>query len=283
VGTSDGYQGSGGAWNGAQRTLDDLLSGGDSATDDVCADAAGALQWEVGDGDSADGQSGETDVATLEIPTVGSEAVPITIRPRGSGGGGDVGVGVGARRSGGRPTPGGSGGRGRSRRRAASTGARVAAAGYALRAGDATALRTLGLELAELVGLSPAQQAKRIIDVIVGTTATIEDAEIARASSSMIIALLERTTEPTPAEVVRIFAVEYVYEVFLTELGAEMRDGSRNGSASIVTENDIRDLIEARVASLQIEGDAVDAGALESAFDEVLEFTRRIIHERPAE
>jgi hypothetical protein len=67
----------------------------------------------------------------------------------------------------------------------------------------------------------------------------------------------------------------------MTELGAKMRDGTRDGAAAVVTEDEIHDLIEARVASLQIEGNSVNAQDLEAALDDVLEFTRRIIHERP--
>jgi hypothetical protein len=68
----------------------------------------------------------------------------------------------------------------------------------------------------------------------------------------------------------------------LTELGGELRDGSRDGAATVAPEDDLHDTIEARVASLRIEGDAVDAEALEAAISEVLEFTRRVLFERPA-
>jgi hypothetical protein len=286
MGTSDGYKGSGGAWNGAQNGLDDLLSGGNATLVDVCGDAAGALGWDAGDtpspaeGDGADGAPG---AGEGPIPFIGAGVTPIRIDARGGGGGGGP-IGGGARRAGGRQG-GGSGGGGttRSRQRAARAGARVAAAGYALRAGDAAGLRALGLDLAALAGLSPARQAQRIVDVIVGTASTFQDAEIARASATTIIRLLESAVDPSPAETLRIFATEYVYEAFLTEFGAPMRDGSHDGGAGVVTENDIHDLIEARVASLQIEGTSVNANDLEATLNDVLEFTRRIIHERPNE
>lgn len=286
MGTSDGYKGSGGAWNGAQNGLDALLSGGDATLADVCGDAAGALGWDAGVTPSAedgDGAEGAPSAGEGPIPFTGAGATPIRIGGRGGGGGGGA-TGGGARHAGGRQG-GRSGGAGaaRSRQRAARAGARVAAAGYALRAGDAAALRALGLELASLAGLSPGQQAQRIVDVVIGTASTFQDAEIARASATTIIRLLESAVEPSPTETLRIFATEYVYEAFLTELGAEMRDGSRDGGAGVVTENDIHDLIEACVASLQIEGASVNANDLEAALNDVLEFTRRIIHERPNE
>lgn len=283
MGTSGAYGGSGGAWNGAQRELDDLLSGGGTTPADVLAPAAGALDWDDGtSGGEDDGQGGGQ---SPPIPLAGTDVAPITIRARAGRGGGAAVAGGGARRGGGARTGLGVGGRGgrRSRQRAARLGAGVAAAGYAVRAGDAATLRRLGLDLAELAGLSPSQQAQRIIDVVVGTATSIADAEIARATSSMIIALLEADAEPTPVEVVRIFAAEYVYEICLTELGSHMRDGTRDGAASVVPEDDMRELIEARVASLQIEGDSIEADALESTIDDVLEFTRRVIHERPGE
>jgi hypothetical protein len=283
MGTSQGYAGSGGAWNGAQRDLDDLISGGTTTTDDVCGDAAGALGWDAG-GAPADGDDNGEAAPTARagpIPVIGTPVAPIRVGGRGRGGGGG-GAGGGARTGGGgRRARAGGGGATRSRQRAARAGARVAAAGYALRAGDAAGLRALGLDLAALAGLSPSQQARRIVDVIVGTATTIQDVEIARASATMVIRLLERDVAPAPAEVLRIFATEYVYEVFMTELGSEMRDGARDGADGVVTEDDIHDLIEARVASLQIDGASVDAVDLEDALNDVLEFTRRIIHERP--
>jgi hypothetical protein len=57
---------------------------------------------------------------------------------------------------------------------------------------------------------------------------------------------------------------------------------SRDGAATVAPEDDLHDTIEARVASLRIEGDAVDTEALEAAISEVLEFTRRVLFERPA-
>jgi hypothetical protein len=133
-----------------------------------------------------------------------------------------------------------------------------------------------------LVTLSPRQQAHRIIDALGGTAANIADGEIARASSSMIIWLLEADAPPTAAETVAFFATECVYQIMLTELGGEMRDGTRDGAGTVVTENELHDVIDARVASLRIEGDSVDSDELEGAISEVLEFTRRVLFERPA-
>jgi hypothetical protein len=276
VGTSGAYGGSGGAWNGARQELGDLLSGGGASADDVLAPAAGAIDWE----DAVDAGSG-TDLTAApgsgEIPLRGTPVAPIRIsggRGRGGGVGGARGQGPGAGRQ--------RSGSGRSRQGAARVGAGIAAAGYALRNRDAAALQRLGLDLAALVTLSPRQQAHRIIDALAGTAATIADGEITRASSSMIIWLLEAEVTPTAAETVAFFATETVYQIMLTELGSEMRDGSRDGAATIVTEDELHDVIEARVASLKIEGDSVDADALEGAISEVLEFARRVLFERPA-
>lgn len=277
MGTSGSYGGSGGAWNGAKQELGDLLSGGGASAEDVLAAAAGAIDW-----DDAVGAGTDPAVApgSGEIPLHGTPVAPIRIsggRGRGGGGGGIAGAsgqgsGDGRRRSGG----------GRSRQAAARVGAGVAAAGYALRNRDAVALERLGLDLAALVTLSPRQQAHRIIDALAGTAATISDGEITRASSSMIIWLLEAEVIPTAAETVAFFATETVYQIMLTELGSQMRDGSRDGAATVVTEDELHDVIEARVASLKIEGDSVDAGGLDGAISEVLEFARRVLFERPA-
>ena len=273
MGTSGSYSGSGGAWSGARGELGDLLSGGDATAADVLAPAAGAINW------TPSGDQGADDaVGTGAIPLLGSGASPIRIRSRGGGGG--AGAGGGARGGGGGGGSRGGGSR-RSRQRAARIGASVAAAGYALRAGDAAALRRLGLDLAALVGLAPSQQAQRIIAALAGPASTIEDGEITAAASTMIIRLLEADAPPAAAEVVALFATEYVYEIMLTELGGEMRDGTRDGSATILTEDELHSVIEARVVSLEIEGDSMAADALESAIDEVLEFTRRVLFERP--
>lgn len=277
MGTSGSYSGSGGAWNGARGELSDLLSGGDATVADVLAPAAGAISWEQ----SAEGagEVGEA-VGVGAIPLRGTAATPIRIRsPRGRGGG-VGGAGGGAPRAGGGGSR--SGGSGRSRQRAARIGAGVAAAGYALRTGNAAALRRLGLDLAALAGLPPSQQAQRIIETLAGPASTIEDGEIAAAASTMIIRLLEADTPPAAAEAVAIFATEYVYEIMLTELGSQMRDGSRDGAATLVTEDELHSVIEARVGSLAMEGDSIEADALESAIDRVLEFTRRVLFERPA-
>lgn len=277
MGTSGSYPGSGGAWNGARGEFGDLLSGGDATVADVLAPAAGAISWEQ----SAEGaaEAGEA-VGVGAIPLRGTAATPIRIRsPRGRGGG-VGGAGGGAPRGGGGGSR--SGGSGRSRQRAARIGAGVAAAGYALRTGNAAALRRLGLDLAALAGLPPSQQAQRIIETLAGPASTIEDGEIAAAASTMIIKLLEADTPPPAAEAVAIFATEYVYEIMLTELGSQMRDGSRDGAATLVTEDELHSVIEARVGSLAMEGDSIEADALESAIDRVLEFTRRVLFERPA-
>ncbi len=278
MGTSGAYGGSGGGWNPARRELHDLLTGGEGSLDDVAAPAAGALGWDEADGEVlADGDDAAQ--PGVPIPLVGTSVRPIRIRSRGGGGGvpgaGD-GRGAGARR--GRAHGGGTS---RSRRSAARIGGNVAAAGYALRAGDAAALRRLGLDLAVLATLSPRRQAQRILQVLAGPAATIADGEMSRAAASMIIALLEADTAPTPAETVALFATEYVFEVMLTELGSEMRDGTRDGAATITPEQQLHDLIEARVASLRLDGDSVEAAALEAAIFDILEFTRRVMVERP--
>ncbi|MBA2295954.1 MAG: hypothetical protein H0W16_12580 [Actinobacteria bacterium] len=285
MGTSGAYSGSGGAWNGARRELNDLLTGGGASPDDVLAPAAGAIDWDAEPVDRAAGDAagGDDRPGSGEIPLIGTSVAPIRIRTRGGRGGGGVGVGAG----GGRRQGTGGGSRrsrtSRSRQGAARIGASVAAAGYALRAGDATGLRRLGLDLSELVTLSPSQQAQRILDVLAGAAATIADVEVTKATSTMIIRLLEADTLPTAAETVAVFAAEYVYEIVLTELGSEMRDGSRDGGGTVVAEDDLHDVISARVAGLQIEGDSVEADALEAAIVEVLEFTRRVMLERPGE
>src|SRR5690242_990265 len=100
MGTSDGYGGSGGAWNGAQRERGDLLSGGDATPEDVCGDAAGALAWgdTQGDGSQTDGGVDDASTDPEAGPPVAGSIGPIRIGGRRSGagvGGGSTSVGRG--------------------------------------------------------------------------------------------------------------------------------------------------------------------------------------------
>ena len=47
-------------------------------------------------------------------------------------------------------------------------------------------------------------------------------------------------------------STEYVFEVSLTEIGDEFRDGTRDGYATVDEEDKLHDLIETRVAQVDL-------------------------------
>ncbi|MCA1678225.1 MAG: hypothetical protein LC777_04370 [Actinobacteria bacterium] len=153
MGTSGAYGGSGGrAWGKAREQAGEYATNPtpDNAQQ-LLSDIADALDW--------DGDVG------------GPQPLAAQPRLRGTpGGGGDGPGGGGGGRGGGGLNQGGSG-RSRSRSQAAAVGGSVAAAGLALRDRDGDALQRYGLTLAELDGLDPHEQARRILGspgVIVG-------------------------------------------------------------------------------------------------------------------
>jgi hypothetical protein len=169
---------------------------------------------------------------------------------RGGGGGGAGGGGGGATGGGGGGRTGGSG-RSRSRAQAARVGGSVAAAGLAYRNRDPATLQRFNLTLAELDSLDTHEQAKRILAAVGTSLGDVQEEELTRASGSALLALLEDDA-PTGADGVRAFVVEYVWEVSLTEIGDELRDGERDGWASVDEEDKLRDLIETRVAQVDL-------------------------------
>jgi hypothetical protein len=126
----------------------------------------------------------------------------------------------------------------------------VAAAGLALRDRDETTLRQFGLTLAELDGLDAPEQARRILDAVAGSVGAIQEDELQHASAVAILALLEQ--EATAEDAVREFISDYVFEVSITEIGDELRDGTRDGYTTIEQEDRLRDLIETSVNQLEL-------------------------------
>ncbi|MGH8574401.1 MAG: hypothetical protein ACREX8_17755, partial [Gammaproteobacteria bacterium] len=155
-------------------------------------------------------------------------------------------------------------------------GGSVAAAGLALRDRDSDALQQFGLTLAELDRLDSYEQARRIMEAVGTSLGGLEEEELNRASASALLALLD-DEGATGADAVRLFVSEYVFEVSLTEIGDELRDGSRDGFATVDVEEKLRQLIEARVAQIdlpdELGGEQVQ-GAIYTALEDARTFLR---------
>lgn len=268
MGTSGAYGGSGGrGWGKARRDADDFADDPTNANaEQLLNDIAEALDW---DGDSP--HPGDQAPPGEQLPDQPQRPDFGPLRPLTRGGGGDgPGGGSGGGGSGGAPAGGGGGGR--SRARAANVGGSVAAAGLALRNRDEATLRAFGLNLAELDALDSHEQAKRILDAVGASVGDLQEEELTQASAAALLGLLE-DEGATGVDAVRVFVVEYVFEVSLTEIGNELRDGTRDGWASVDTEDKLHDLIEARVAQVALPDD-VSSDNIRSVVDRALDDAR---------
>lgn len=152
----------------------------------------------------------------------------------------------------------------------------MVAAGLAYRNRDASTLERFSLTLAELDGLDSYEQAKRILAAVGSSLGDLQEDELTQASAAALLTLLE-DDEATGEDAVRVFVSEYVFEVSLTEIGDEFRDGTRDGWATVDQEDKLRDLIEARVAQIELPtnlaSDDIQA-AVYTALDDARTFMR---------
>ena len=282
MGTSGAYNGSGGrAWGKARTQAGEYA---DNTTSENAAqllsDIANAFDWDADGGlDFGELDLGKPDLGKPDLgkPDLG-ELKPLLARPRlrapRGGGDGPGGAGGGARASKGVRLAGGGGGRSRSRARAAAVGGSVAAAGLALRDRDEATLVRFGLTLAELDGLDAHEQAHRILDAVAGSVGGIQEDELQHASAVAILALLAEGT--TPEDAVRVFITDYVFEISITEVGAELRNGTRDGYTTVDQEDQLRDLIETCVNQLDFP-DRLDADNIQEVIYNSLDDARTFL------
>ena len=269
MGTSGSYGGSGGRdWSELRQDLADWL------------DTLPGGQDETGDG-GPDDENPPADPPRDPRdpdPEVVRVLRPLTRavlagggRSGGPGGGGTGGGGTG----GGGRSPSGTG---RSSARVGRVGGRLAAGVTGIRSGDASGLVAIGLDLAELQALDPYRQAQRLLQAATeqGAATTLEEEELHAAASRTAIWALTEAQAPDVDDVIRRFIVEYVYEVFLTEGGAVLRGGDRDGVAASAAEDRVRDTIVALVRGIPIDRGKLDVTDLANATERVLNDTLRI-------
>lgn len=277
MGTQNAWEGSGGRdWGRARGESADLLDNPSADSAEALLPALGdALNW-LGDGADAPSQeepksSGAIEPTLSPLPAGPSWRPPIGVRTRGRAGGGSSGGGGGGRGSGGgrsRATT------SRSRARAASVGGRVLSAGLAYQRGDAETLRSLGLDLDELRSLSALKRANTILNAVVGADGGIEETELRKVNGRVLREVLTNSLDGAAA--IRLYIVEYVMQVWASETGEAMRNGTRPASANREAQRQLRDALTARARRLQI-APASTAVQIRNAISRSLGLMRRLM------
>lgn len=281
MGTSDAYGGSIG-WNNTRIDTSDWLDGDTGAGSGGSGGegAPGDTPPPNGEPPSPDGKVPPTFPSVPIDPAVARilagvagrlvAAVGGTASPRGSGGHEADNRG------------GGGGGRSGGRGRAAASGGVALAGAYGLRSGDAGAMADTGLSLAELGGLSPFQQAQRIVDAASGSSALVEQDELREVNANFMWWSIEQEEPPPPAELVKAWVTEFVYRTWLTEAGSVLRDGTRDGAATHALEREVRVTLEAAVSRVDLPTDGLRAADFQGAINQLLGTLARIFREAAA-
>jgi hypothetical protein len=265
MGTATAWGGSGGRdWSKTRQDAAELVS---NPTEDTASDVVDDL----------------LDALDATEPPADSQAqaqLPPPARPRpassGGGGGGAGGAGGGGGLVFRRPSSSAGGGGGSRRSRAAASGAAgsVIAAGLAVRRGDPDTLARLGLDLAELQGLNPFQQSQKILNVLIGSGAAVEESELRQANAPALRRIL--TDDLNGAEAIRVFLVEYAMQIFDSECGETMRDGSRPGDDALRAEREVRSAVSMRVELIDLPDNAVSPDDLAAAINTALTTMREV-------
>lgn len=276
MGTSDAYGGSVG-WSNTRIDTSDWLGGGTGA----------------GSGEGGGGGDNGPPGDTPQPPPNGEPSPPDRIDPAVA----RILAGVAGRlvaALGGASSPrgslgheagnrgGGGGGQRGARGRAATSGGVALAGAYGLRAGDAGAVADTGLSLAELGGLSPFQQAQRIVDAASGSSALVEQDELREVNANFMWWSIEQEEPPPPVELVKAWVTEFVYRTWLTEAGSVLRDGTRDGAATHALEREVRVTLEAATSRVDLPTVGLRAADFQGAIRQLLGTLARIFREAAA-
>jgi hypothetical protein len=184
---------------------------------------------------------------------------------------------------------GGAGGGGRTRSggrtigRAAASGGSAVATGYGSRVGGAAPVPGTDLTAEELARLTPMQQAALIVGVAApdgppDDDSPFHDDEIRRANGQFAEWIIAQETAPTPADTVRRWVVEYTWQVWLREVGHQLRQiaDSRDMQRR---ETRMRTYLEARVAALDVRTTGVTQDDFRTAIETCLGSLARVFDE----
>lgn len=271
MGTSGAYGGSAGSGRVRQQTQNWLDSGGGGGAD------AGAPPPQP----PADPPPSPPSRPSAAPPSVSPALVGViatlarTLATGGAVLGGSGRGGTGGGGSGGEG--GGRGGAGRSQARASTAGGRALGGAWGTRAGNAAALAELGLDLADLQGLSKYQQAQRILDAAMGPRGDVLDSEMRQANASTVMWALTEPVEPTPAEMATRWVIEYVWEAWVTEAGPKLQERCPTADERIRAEQEMRAALESVVAAHGLPDDRpLTSADFTAAIDGALGSLRRI-------
>lgn len=182
---------------------------------------------------------------------------------------GDLGVGTVA-------ASGNGGGRGRGRRRATIAGGVAIAGVHGLRTQMGEGVEDAGLVLDELLDLSGFEQARRIVDAATIRSASIQETELREVNANFVCWAIEQDVTPSPIDLVKRWVTEFVFQVWLTEAGERLRDGSRDGASTHALEREVRATLEARISGLEIPMEGMRAAHFDSAIRASLAMISRI-------
>lgn len=252
MGTSGSYGGSGrAAWQAARQMLIDLpdSAGGSSNDSGAAADspALDDLLSSIGDALIGEDPSLGNDQPNADFISIASLLPHLRGSSTGSGG-----SGAGAATGGARPA--GRTGAGSKRQvvRGAARGGAAVGAGFAVRQGDAEALAELGLDLEQLRGLGPVRQCATILDAVLGEGGHPDEYALRKASLESLKEVLMSDTPPDEHDVLRGFVVNYIFELSLVELQAQLDAGAVDAPQAAKRERQIRRYLERRVATIRL-------------------------------
>jgi hypothetical protein len=154
-------------------------------------------------------------------PAAGSSGYPLSSLRPGRGGGGNGGGGGGG--GGGSSSSGASRG-GRNLGRQTARGAAGVAGASALRSGDSATLAELGLDLTYLESLSSSRaKCVYIADTVLGAPSHPDDVALRAATLRTMVDVLRAKEPLAPAQEMRLFLQNLVYEQVLVELTSQQR------------------------------------------------------------
>lgn len=249
MGTSGSYGGSGSQrWEQARDRLNDLLTNPDSGRSDQPAPVMQAIVDALIQDDPTAVVPVEDDEPIVPVSLLGIGLRGPRVRARDGTGGAGAGGPVRARSSGSARS--GAGGRsGRQIRQGVRRGGLALGSAYALRQGNAAALRQLGLNLGELQAMSPRQQRIALLNATVGAASHPDDVALRRAADEFLKEILTAASEPEPVDLLRDFVAAYIFNVGLVEISKQLDDGAIDQAVAVQKEGEIRDWTRARLRS----------------------------------
>jgi hypothetical protein len=160
---------------------------------------------------------------------------------------------------------------------ASTVGGRALGGAHGTRTASAATLAELGLDLAELTGLTRYQQARRILDAAIGPHGDVLESELRTTNASVVLWALTEEVEPTSIDLANRWVVEYVWQVWITESGPILQEHAASGKDRVRVEDELRAALEATVSARALPQDRpLTTQDFTSAIDSAFGSLRRI-------